>query len=231
MSQPMSASKLSLIHLKRLSRLTDGERPPLLLLLHGVGSNEQDLFTLAPQFDPRFVVLSVRAPLVWGPDSFAWFTVRFQGDQPIINAQELDASRTRLTNFISEAILAYNAHPARVYLFGFSQGAILSLTLALSVPRMLAGVVACAGRVPPEVLPWASPPGEISGLPVLLQHGREDVTLPIDWAHRARAMLEERGVVLTYHEYDVGHTLTAEMLADANAWLADREDGPPWYRH
>src|SRR5262249_14381725 len=98
MSQPTSASKLSLIHLKRLSRTSDGERPSLLLLLHGVGSNEQDLFALAPQFDSRFVVLSVRAPLVWGPDSFAWFTVRFQADQPIINAKELDASQTRLAN-------------------------------------------------------------------------------------------------------------------------------------
>jgi len=231
MSQPTPASKLSLVHLKRLPRIPHGERPPLLFLLHGVGSNEQDLFALAPQFDPRFVVLSIRAPLVWGPDSFAWFTVRFQDDLPIINAKELDASRTRLTNFIGEAILAYNAHPARVYLFGFSQGAILGLTLALSVPRLLAGVVACAGRIPPEVLPWASPPSETSGLPVLLQHGREDTKLPIDWAHRARSTLDERGVVLTYREYDAGHTLTSEMLADANAWLADRLDGPPWYRH
>jgi len=231
MSQPAQAFNLSLVHLKRLSRVPDGERPPLLFLLHGVGSNEQDLFALAPQFDPRFVVLSVRAPLVWGPDSFAWFTVRFQDDQPFINAQELDASRTRLTNFIGEAILAYNAHPARCYLFGFSQGAILGLTLALSVPRLLAGVVACSGRIPPEVLPWSSPPTEIRGLPVLLQHGREDKKLPIDWAHRARSTLDELGVVLTYREYEVGHTLTSEMLADSNAWLASRLDEPAWYRH
>src|SRR5262249_20666181 len=162
-----------------------GERPPLLLLLHGVGSNEQDLFALAPQFDPRFVVLSVRAPLVWGPDSFAWFTVRFQDDQPVINAHELDASRTRITTSIAEAILAFTARPAPVYLFCFSQGAILGLPLALSVPRLLAGVVACSGRIPPEVLPWASPPNETSGLPVLLQHGQSDTKLPIDWAHRA----------------------------------------------
>lgn len=229
-SQPESV-KLSLARLQRPPRESrPGARPPLLLLLHGVGSNEKHLFELAAQLDPRFVVLSLRAPIRWGPDSFAWFTVRFTGAGPSIVATELRASRDAVAQLIPAAIEAYGADPARVYLLGFSQGAILSLTLALTEPHLLAGIVACAARIPPEVVPWAMPPAETAGLPVLWLHGRQDQVLPIDWAHRARPILEQQGIALTSREYDAPHTITPEMLADANAWLAQQLAAPPWIR-
>jgi phospholipase/carboxylesterase len=230
MSQPAPV-KLSLGHLKRLPRPAPpaGEHAPLLLLLHGVGSNERDLFELAPQLDPRFVVVSLRAPLAWGPDSSAWFTVRFTDTGPQINPKELQASRDLVLKVIAEAAEAYSADPERVYLLGFSQGAIVSYATALTHPRALAGIVACGGRIPPEVEPWAVAPEETAGLPVCVLHGTGDTVLPIEWARKARAFLEARGAALTYHEYDAPHTITPEMLADANAWLADRLAGPPWH--
>lgn len=229
-SQPESV-KLPLAHLKRLPRESSpSARPPLLLLLHGVGSNEKHLFELAPQLDPRLVVLSLRAPIRWGPDSFAWFTVRFTDAGPSIVPAELRASRDAVAQLIPAAIETYGADPERVYLLGFSQGAILSLTLALTEPRLLAGVVACAGRVPPEVVPWAVPPAETAGLPLLWLHGRQDQVLPLDWAHRARPILEQQGVALTYREYDAPHAIAPEMLADANIWLAQQLAAPAWIR-
>lgn len=222
--------KLPLTHLKRLPLESPaGGRPPLLLLLHGVGGNEKHLFELAPQLDPRFVVLSLRAPIRWGPDSFAWFTVRFTDDGPSIVPDELKASRDAVARAIPAAIAAHGADPQRVYLFGFSQGAIVSLTLALTEPHLLAGVVACAGRIPPEVIPWAVSGEATHGLPLLWLHGREDQVIPLDWAHRARPALENQGVALTSREYDARHTITPEMLADTNAWLAEQLAAPPWW--
>jgi phospholipase/carboxylesterase len=228
-------SRPTLVHLKRLSRPAGEpgarapQRPPLLVLLHGLGANEADLFEHAAAFDPRFVVLSVRAPLVWGPESYAWFTARFTDDGPRINPVELRASRDRVAQFLGQAAAAYDADPSRVYLYGFSQGAILAFTLALTLPRLLAGAVACAGRIPPEVLPWAAPPDETAGLPILLQHGRADATLPLEWAQRARLLLEAQRVALDYREYDAGHTITAGMLEDASFWLTTHLDTPaPW---
>ena len=229
MSQPGSV-KLSLGHLKRLPRPAPpaGERAPLLLLLHGVGSNERDLFELAPQLDPRFVVVSLRAPLAWGPDSSAWFTVRFTDAGPQINPRELLGSRDLVLKVIGEAAEVYAADPERVYLLGFSQGAIVANTTALTKPQALAGIIACGGRIPPEVEPWAVSPEETARLPICLLHGTGDTVLPIEWARKARVFLEPRGVALTYHEYDAPHTITPEMLADANAWLADRLAAPSW---
>jgi phospholipase/carboxylesterase len=231
MTQPAGHphADLALIHRTRPpSTPREGHRPPLLLLLHGVGSHEGDLFRFAPQLDPRFLVLSLRAPLIREPGSYAWFFVERTPDGPHIDPQQLTTSAATLVRFIGEATSAYEADPQRVYLLGFSQGAIMSMTLALTQPRLLAGVVAIAGRIPSEVLPWAVPPEHIAGLPLLLEHGRHDEVLTIDSAHKARAVLEGQTVALTYREYDAPHTITQDMLADAIRWLDERLAEPPW---
>ncbi|WIG57516.1 MAG: hypothetical protein OJF49_000260 [Ktedonobacterales bacterium] len=221
---------LALAHLTRapLTETADGAMPPLLALLHGVGSNERDLFRLAPELDARWRIVSPRGPLVRGPESFAWFSFQPLPGGTVIAAEELAASRNRLSAFLGEAVEAYNCDDERVYLLGFSQGAIVAVTLALTQPRQLAGVVANSGRIPPEVTPLARPAEETAGLPMLVLHGRQDAVIAVERAHDARAILERQRVALTYHEYDAGHQITAAMLADANAWLAAQLDEPLW---
>ncbi|HEV2238174.1 MAG TPA: phospholipase [Ktedonobacterales bacterium] len=218
---------LSLVHLKRAPHAASAGKPPLLLLLHGVGSNERDLFSFADAVDPRFLVLSLRAPLVRGPDSFAWFNVQFlpQGGYAIAPDQ-LRASRDVILTFIGEAIRAYGADAERVYLLGFSQGAIMSLTTLLSSPSTLAGIVALSGRIPPEVIPWIAPQAELAGAPVLVIHGTLDAVIPIDYARRAREVLEALPVDLTYLEYPLPHTIGERTLAASLAWLTAHLDAP-----
>lgn len=227
---PTPRTDLSLVHLARPPQspaAPGGRRPPLLALLHGVGSNEADLFQLAPYLDPRFQIVSLRAPLVRGPESFAWFDVEFlpQGGYRIA-PEQIAASRDRIAAFLDEAVAAYGADAERVYLLGFSQGAIMSLTLALTQPERLAGAVPIAGRIPPEVEPWIAAPERTAGLPLLLEHGRFDQVIPIAWAHRSRPILERQGVALDYREYDAPHSITPRMLDDATAWLTARLDEP-----
>ncbi len=226
---PTPRTDLSLVHFARPPQApaTPGEKPPLLALLHGVGSNEADLFQLAPYLDPRFQIVSLRAPLVRGPQSFAWFEPEFlpQGEFRI-PPQQIAASRDRIAAFLDEAVAAYGADAERVYLLGFSQGAIMSLALALTQPERLAGAVPIAGRIPPEVEPWIVAPERTAGLPLLLEHGRLDQVIPIFWAHRARPILERQGVALDYREYDAPHSITPPMLDDAAAWLTARLDEP-----
>src|SRR3954463_730049 len=101
---------LSLVHVARPAAPganLDDARPPLLILLHGVGSNEQSMAALAPSFDPRFIVLSVRSPIVLGPGSFAWFHVTFASQGPVIDAAEAEAGWSTLARVIDEAVVAY----------------------------------------------------------------------------------------------------------------------------
>ena len=112
---------LPLVHLVRPPIIEAGT-PPLLLLLHGIGSNEHDLYGLAPFLDKRFLIISVRAPNTLGPGSYAWFEIMFRsGLPPLINPQQAEASRKALLRFINEAVTAYGAEASQVYLMGFSQ--------------------------------------------------------------------------------------------------------------
>ncbi len=136
-----------------------------MLLLHGVGSHEGDLLGLAPHLDGRFFVVSARAPITLGPGSYAWFHVEFTPAGPVINPQEAESSRLALLRVIGELVEAYALDPKRVFLAGFSQGAIMSLSVALTAPDKVAGVVAMSGRILPEVLLKMAPPEALAGLP------------------------------------------------------------------
>jgi phospholipase/carboxylesterase len=226
MSQPSSAPDLSLVHLVRPPRTSAEGQPPLLIQLHGVGSHERDLFEFADLLDPRFLVVSARAPLVVGPDNFAWFDVRFLPQGNVINAAQLRASQDTLTQFIAEATEAYQTDPARVYLLGFSQGGIMGLAVALTQPGLVAGVAAMSARIPPEVVPGFAPKEQLAGLPLLLTHGSEDMVVPIRYAQETQQTLADLPVDLTYYEYEMGHQVSPKSLDDVLAWLTAQLNGP-----
>jgi phospholipase/carboxylesterase len=214
---------LSLVHLVSQPKV-GASTPPLLLLLHGVGSNEHDLFGLVPYLDKRFLIISVRAPNTLGPGSYAWFDVDFTPQGPAINPAQAEASRKALITFLDEAINAYDADPKQIYLMGFSQGAIMSASVALTQPQLVAGVVLMSGRILPEIQPLIASNEELSGLPFLVVHGTADMVLPISYGHASRQLLSSLPVELTYHEYRIGHEVSQESLADVTAWLSAQLD-------
>jgi phospholipase/carboxylesterase len=219
MSQP-----LSLVHVARppAAPASGPDRPPLLLLLHGVGSHEGDLMTLAPYLDPRFYIVSARAPNTLAPGSYAWFHVQFTPQGPVINPEEAERSRLRLLDFIGELVETYGVDPAGVYIMGFSQGAIMGLSLGLTRPDRLAGLVAHSGRILPEIRPIMASPDALRGLPVFVAHGTADAVLPIHHGRASRELLSTLPVDLTYREYPMGHEISAESLGDVAAWLSER---------
>ena len=224
---PGRPAPLSLVHVLREpapSAGAAGERPPLLLLLHGVGSNERAMAALAPAFDPRFLVVSARSPIALGPDSYAWFHVTFTPQGPIIARDEAAAGWAHVARFVDEVVAAYGADPARVYVGGFSQGAIMALAALLTAPERIAGVVAMSGRLLPEVLPHVAERERLRGKPVLVVHGVADETLGIELARWAREQLARLPLALTYRELPMGHAVTRESLDEVASWLSARLD-------
>lgn len=218
----MPDRRLSLHHLTHPSSQPAPGRSPLLLLLHGVGSHEGDLIQLAPHLDGRFFIVSARAPITLGPGMYAWFHMILDPRQPVIKPEEAEHSRQTLLKFIDEVADAYGTDPHRVYLLGFSQGGIMSLSVALTRPDKVAGVVALSGRILPEVLPLMAPPQALRGLPLFVAHGVDDLILPIHHGRATRDRLTQLPVELTYREYAMGHHLTEESLQDVAAWLTAR---------
>jgi phospholipase/carboxylesterase len=204
---------------------TDGP-PPLLVLLHGVGSNEADLFGMASELDPRFAVVSARAPHTRFEGSYAWFEVQVAGGEFVIETAMETRSRDLLTRFIPEATETYGADPGRVYLTGFSQGAIMSLGIMLTRPELLAGVVAMSGRLLPELRPIAGPAEDLAGFPVMVVHGSHDAVIPARYADEVRAYLEQLPVDLTFEVFPMGHEVSGLSLRAVDGWLRAQLEAP-----
>jgi phospholipase/carboxylesterase len=215
--------ELSLVHLVR-EPLVKEEHPPLLLLLHGVGSNEEDLYGLVPYLDKRFLIVSARAPITLERGSYAWFELTFTPQGPSINPAQAEASRKKLIDFIDEVVKTYGANPKQVYLMGFSQGGIMSASVALTQPNLVAGVVLMSGRVLPEIQPSMAAAEQLQGLPFLVVHGTTDTVLPISHGRASRQLLSSLPVDLTYKEYPMGHEVSTQSLADVSHWLSEQLD-------
>ena len=202
-----------------------GTRPPLLLLLHGVGANERQMTAIAPAFDPRLVVVSARSPLslgrgTSGQEAFGWFHVTFTADGPAIDREEAAVGWAHVAHFADEAVDAYGADPARVFVAGFSQGGIMALAALLTAPERFAGAAVMSGRLLPEVLPHAADDDALRGTHVLLVHGIEDEKLGIQLARWAREQLAEFPLAVDYHELSMGHGITPESLAVVTTWIS-----------
>lgn len=203
----------------------DGQRPPLLVLLHGKGANEDDLFPLADNFDPRFAVISIRAPHEMAPGYYRWYE-RFDGPEgkSIFDEKEILASRVFLIQSIKDAVMATGADPQRVFVLGFSQGGAMALALALTAPQLLRGVVSMAGRLLPAIAPLAAEREALAHLTLLIQHGEEDGIVPHRESANASQLMAELAVRLGFKLYKAGHTVTPGMLRDAREFLSIQLD-------
>lgn len=220
----MHIHTLSLAHLVQEPRLRTSGKPPLILLLHGVGSNEADLFSLASYLDARFFIVSARAPVVMGAGSYGWFNIEFTPQGLVADLEQAKGSLELLRGFIDELVATYEVDERCVYLAGFSQGAMMSLALMLTHPQKIAGVVAMSGRIPSQAVKHGLDLKALTGMPVLVTHGLYDPVLPVEHARDARKYFETLPVDLTYREYPMGHEVSAESLRDVTAWLSKSLD-------
>ena len=195
----------------------NGDFKKAIILLHGVGSNEQDLFSLADHFPFDFYVLSVRAPFTLAAGRYAWYNVDFSTGKPVFDVEQELTSRDLLTRFVSEIKEKFKLD--QVYLGGFSQGAIMSYSLGLSHPREVTGVVAFSGRILEEIQRTITSGEDLGNLKVFLAHGIHDDKLPIHYARNGKTYLEKLKVKLSYHEYQMGHQITEAVLKDLNQWF------------
>jgi phospholipase/carboxylesterase len=213
-------SNLSLYHLYQPPKIKK-DRSPLLLLLHGIGSNEEDLFSMSNYLDKRFFIVSARAPYEYY-GGFAWFQIELRPNEIIIDLDQALASKKLISQFIGELIKNYPVDPRQVYLMGFSQGAILSLSLALTQPEKLASVVVMSGRIVPDTISNTASKELLKDFPIFMTHGTLDDVLPIAKAREAKELLSQLPVNLIYREYEMGHQVSQESLNDVTGWLTNQ---------
>jgi len=208
----------SLVYLVR-KPTTETENTPLLLLMHGVGSNEQDLFSLAQHLPDNFLIISARGPFSIGSNSFAWFQVSFSTGVPVIDYTQAENSRNTIIQFIESLKTQFLFNENEIYVGGFSQGGIMSYSVGLTRPDLIKGIAVMSGRLLKEVKPQIASPEALKNLQVYISHGTSDNVLSIEYAREANAFLKTSNISPTYKEFEGGHTVTNEMLLSLIDWL------------
>ena len=196
------------------------EKNPVLILLHGYGSNEEDLFSFAPELPDDSYVISVRAPYDLQPYGHAWYAIHFDADENKFSDNvQAKQSVEIIASFIDEIVKQYPIDTKNVTLVGFSQGAILSYATALTYPEKVAKVVALSGYFNQEIMPEVIDTKSISHLKFFVSHGSVDQVIPVEWARKAKPALENLGLEVKYQEYPVGHGVAPQNFYDFKNWL------------
>jgi phospholipase/carboxylesterase len=206
--------------LKYLEQATaDSRDQPLVIFLHGYGSNEQDLFGIKDELPKPYTYLSVRAPMVMQEGSYQWFRKKGEG---AYNGEtdDLKSSGQVLLDFVAQAAKKYHTEPDKVYLVGFSQGAIMSYEVALRHPEAVGGIAALSGRILPVLRAELKPDEKRQSLAIFIGHGTADKRLPLSDGTEANSLLQSVSLEPEFHAYQgVGHSISAEEMQDLNAWL------------
>jgi len=180
--------------------------------MHGVGINEQDMFSLAQQLPDNFLIISARGPLTIGPNSFVWFQVSFSTSVPVINSAQAENIRNTIIQFIESLKTQFSFNEKEIYIGWFSQGGIMSYSVGLTRPDLIKGIAVMSGRLLKEVRPQLASPDELKNLKVFITHGISDNLLSIEYAREAEAYLKTINITPTYKEFEAGHTVNNEML-------------------
>ena len=212
---------MDLHYITRPSSLT--ANAPLLIMCHGYGSDENDLFSFASELPDELFIISLRAPYQLQPFGYAWYAINFDADQgKWSDDNQAQASRDRIANFIDYAYNTYPVNRENVTLLGFSQGTILSYAVALTYPEKVKNVIALSGYINPNIIPDNVSSMNYSNLHFYCSHGSVDQVIPVTWARKAPTFLEALKIDYHYAEFPVGHGVAPQNFYEFKKWLTNK---------
>ncbi len=199
------------------------ENAPLLIMSHGYGSDENDLFSFAQELPKELFIISLRAPYPLPPFGNAWYAINFDAQQNKWNdVEQAVSSRDKIAEFIDYACETYPVDPNNVILLGFSQGTILSYAVALTYPEKIKNIVALSGYISEDMFPDKLESTRYKHLEFYCSHGSVDHVIPVEWARKSPHFLNDLGIKHQYSEYPVGHGVAPQNFYDFKNWLSER---------
>ncbi|WP_370476689.1 alpha/beta hydrolase [Tamlana flava] len=214
----MAKPSLSLEHITRKSTLA--KNAPLLIMLHGYGSDENDLFSFASELPEELFIISVKAPYSLPPFGNAWYAINFDAEKgKWSDNKQAKQSRDLIAIFIDEAIAAYPVDKNNVNLLGFSQGSILSYAVALTYPEKVKNIVALSGYINKDILPEDVETRDYGHLNFYCSHGSADQVIPVSWARLTPPFLDSLNIKYRYSEFPVGHGVAPQNFYEFREWL------------
>lgn len=206
---------------------TKNKKPPVLILLHGYGSNEEDLFSFSSELPQELLIISAKAPLSIGYGAYAWYSIDFEmdfnrGNDKRGNINQAKESLQKIEELIDYIIVKYKVNKDKIFLLGFSQGAILSYALAMRNPTKIKNIISLSGYINNELIPQDLSIEDCKKLDFFISHGNVDQVLPIDWSRNSLPILNSLKIKYTFNEYPVGHGVNPQNFNDFKNWIIDK---------
>ena len=210
---------LALKYVARLP-LEISRHAPVIILLHGLGSDEKDLFGLADLFPKKYLIISVRAPYSVPAGGYQWYEGTVANGHRNGNKAQLGSSRALTAKFILQVVKKYKADAKNVNLIGFSQGAVMSYETGLTNPASVKGIAVLSGMIFNSLKPYITNTPALNQLHIFIAHGINDQRIPYAEGKAAADYLKSIGLKPELHTYDgMGHQINKEVLKDLLNWL------------
>jgi len=216
----MQTKKLSLYHIIKAPKVAT-EKSPVIILFHGYGSNEEDLFSFAAELPDTLFIVSVRAPRDLPPYGYSWYDINYTTTEKISNDEQAIESREAVANFIDEVVENYPVDKNNVTLLGFSQGTILSYAVAFTYPEKVKNIIALSGYLNHNIFELKEDKN-YQHLDFYCSHGSVDQVIPIEAARLITPFMEANDLQHVYEEFPVGHGVAPQNFYSLKAWLEKR---------
>lgn len=190
-----------------------------IIMLHGVWSNEKDLFELREKFGSDFLIFSLQWPFSLGMGRYAWYPVDFSTGKALYQSDDVVKWYHEICDCIDEVQKQYSLDNENIFLMGFSQGAIMSYYTLWKSPEKIGGIIALSGRILDEIDLGSIDKGSYQDKKVFVGHGTLDQVIPFSATEKVEKYLWSLGFIWAIHSYPITHTIGQKEIQDIVEWI------------
>jgi len=210
-------TNLPFFHIVRESSIKN-KKSPLLLMVHGFGSNEEDLFSFSRAIPSEYTIVSIRGPINTHGMGYAWYDIYFDNKgNKTYDIEMAIKSRDLILKCVKDCSIKYNTDINNTTLMGFSQGSILINAVALTYPKNIKNIISMSGGIDPSIITLSK--DNLNDLCFYISHGSEDEVLPFNQAKESLNFLNQNNIIYDFETYPVGHGVCPENFKSMLSWL------------
>ncbi|MBX9809247.1 dienelactone hydrolase family protein [Candidatus Gracilibacteria bacterium] len=204
-----------------LSRIPENptKNSKCIIMLHGVGSNKEDLFGLSSYFAEEDYIFSLDGCFGLGENRHAWYRVDFSTGKPLYTKEDLEKGYRHIMEFIQEISEKFDFSLDQIFLMGFSQGAIMSYYTLYRSPEFIGGIIALSGRILSEIDFVGIDIERYFNKKIFIGHGNQDQVIGVESSNGAIQFAKQLQIEPEVHLYNIPHTISQVEMTDIISWL------------